>query len=268
MKRGLRLVLELSINMKRIWQCISILFLILSITGCRIESVKEHDKAIKQQEDQKQDKQETPTVKEEEGAKESKDDASVEPKESKDTAKKESAGNSNASKEQNNTSSKVENTPKQEAPQSSSNPQTPPVVEEPKISYVTISIDVKTLLSNMNQLKENKRPYVPSDGWLLYPVKVEMQEGDTVFSILERITRRNRIALEYQGASSNAFNTVYIQGIGQLYEFDCGNLSGWMYFVNGNYVNVGASAYKVNEGDVITWRYTCDSGKDVSNGAS
>lgn len=30
-----------------------------------------------------------------------------------------------------------------------------------------------------------------------------------------------------------AYNSAYIEGIGNLYEFDCGNLSGWMYSVNG-----------------------------------
>ena len=51
----------------------------------------------------------------------------------------------------------------------------------------------------------------------------------------------------------------------QLYEFDCGKLSGWMYNVNGWYPNYGCSQYEVSNGDVIQWRYTCDLGRDVGD---
>ena len=53
------------------------------------------------------------------------------------------------------------------------------------------------------------------------------------------------------------------QGIHNLYEFDCGELSGWMYNVNGWFPNYGCSRYALQDGDVIRWRYTCDLGADV-----
>jgi uncharacterized membrane-anchored protein len=56
---------------------------------------------------------------------------------------------------------------------------------------------------------------------------------------------------------------VYIQGINNIYEFDAGALSGWMYRVNGWFPNYGASRYVVQQGDVIEWVYTCDLGRDV-----
>ena len=59
------------------------------------------------------------------------------------------------------------------------------------------------------------------------------------------------------------YGSTYIEGIGNLYEFDCGALSGWMYRVNGTFPNYGCSSYILSDGDVVEWVYTCDLGKDV-----
>lgn len=51
---------------------------------------------------------------------------------------------------------------------------------------------------------------------------------------------------------------------GFLSEFDCGTYSGWMYCVNGSFPGVGASAYTLNNGDVMRWQYTCEGlGADI-----
>ena len=60
----------------------------------------------------------------------------------------------------------------------------------------------------------------------------------------------------------------YIEGIANLYEFDCGPLSGWMYQVNGWFPNYGCSRYQMQDGDNIAWVYTCDLGNDVGGGYS
>ena len=43
----------------------------------------------------------------------------------------------------------------------------------------------------------------------------------------------------------------YIEGINNLYEFDCGEQSGWMYSVNGWFPNYGCSRYQLKDGDVV-----------------
>ena len=67
-------------------------------------------------------------------------------------------------------------------------------------------------------------------------------------------------------SQSPVYETAYIEGIGNLYEFDAGALSGWMYRVNGWFPNYGCSSYQVQDGDVIEWVYTCDLGADVGGG--
>ena len=129
---------------------------------------------------------------------------------------------------------------------------------------VVLSINCASILDNTDKLNEDLRDekYVPSDGVILPPTRYVLRKGDTVFDILDRATRHNKIQMEYQDARLNSFGSVYVQGINYLYEFSCGELSGWMYRVNGQFPNYGCSKYTLKDGDVIEWLYTCDLGRD------
>lgn len=130
---------------------------------------------------------------------------------------------------------------------------------------VTISIRVDTILQNWDQLTENLRDekYVPKDGVILEENEYVLRPKDTVFDLLLRTVRHNKIHMEYQGMDENIYNSVYIQGINHLYEFSCGPLSGWMYEVNWEFPDYGVSRYELEDGDQITFHYTCDLGRDV-----
>lgn len=95
----------------------------------------------------------------------------------------------------------------------------------------TISISCATILDNMSDLNSSKADFVPSDGWIFKPVQVSFTEGESVHDVLQRVCRENGIQME--SSWTPAYNTAYVEGINQLYEFDCGDLSGWMYSVNG-----------------------------------
>ena len=90
---------------------------------------------------------------------------------------------------------------------------------------------------------------------------ISFYKGESVFDLLKRVCRDNDIHLEY--SNTPVYNSAYIEGINNLYEFDCGNLSGWVYGVNGWFPNYGCSRYQLAQGDVVEWRYTCDLGRDV-----
>lgn len=129
---------------------------------------------------------------------------------------------------------------------------------KPENKTVTIAISCKTAINN----GLNKKPgfsHLPSNGIILQNMKVEFSEGDTVFDILVKVTRKKGIHMEYRGSGSN----TYIEGINNLYEFDGGSNSGWMYSVNGVYPNYGVGAYKVKSSDVIKFNYTCNLGADL-----
>ncbi|MFR0872451.1 MAG: DUF4430 domain-containing protein [Oscillospiraceae bacterium] len=48
-------------------------------------------------------------------------------------------------------------------------------------------------------------------------------------------------------------------------EFGFGELSGWMYRVNGEFPQVYAGEFTLHEGDVVEFVYTCDLGGDVGD---
>ena len=127
----------------------------------------------------------------------------------------------------------------------------------------TISISCATILNNMSDLKSGKEEFVPSDGWILAASEVEFTEGESVHDILQRVCKDAGIQME--SSFTPAYNSAYVEGINNLYEFDCGQLSGWMYNVNGWFPNYGCSKYTVQDGDVINWVYTCNLGKDVGD---
>lgn len=127
--------------------------------------------------------------------------------------------------------------------------------------FCTISISCSTILNNREKLVEEKQEIVPFEGWILEPTEVSFFEGESVFNILQRVCKEKKIHMEF--VDTPMYDSAYIEGIANLYEFDCGNLSGWMYSVNEWFPNYGCSRYLVEAGDVICWVYTCDLGVDV-----
>ena len=130
----------------------------------------------------------------------------------------------------------------------------------------TFSISCATVLDNMNMLDKSKKEIIPNDGWILKPVTVTFNEGESVFDVLKQVCKENKIQLEF--SMTPIYNSAYIEGINNLYEFDCGSLSGWMYEVNDWFPNYGCSRYEVKNGDVIEWQYTCSLGADIGGNYS
>ncbi len=122
------------------------------------------------------------------------------------------------------------------------------------VGTVTISIRCDTIADRL------ETSHIPSDGVLLPSSTVALQEGDSVFDVLTRVCKQQRILIDNNGSGES----IYIKGIGQIYEFDFGDLSGWMYAVNGQYPSVSCGEYRPQDGDTIEWRYTCNLGEDLS----
>lgn len=137
-------------------------------------------------------------------------------------------------------------------------------VDKKTVYHCTISIECATILDNMDQLTEGKEELVPEDGIILPATKVEFYQGESAFDVLSRETKNNKIHMEF--VNTPIYNSAYIEGINNLYEFDCGSLSGWMYKVNDWYPNYGCSRYILADGDVIQWVYSCDLGRDIGGG--
>ncbi len=100
--------------------------------------------------------------------------------------------------------------------------------------------------------------YIPEDGVILEETEFAITAGDTVYDVLLEAAQTYGIQVDHTGGEGQA----YIRGIQYLYEFDYGDLSGWMYVVNDEIPSVGCESYVLSDGDVVAWRYTCNMGKD------
>ena len=120
---------------------------------------------------------------------------------------------------------------------------------------------ISQLEKQTEELNAAKADFVPDDGVILPETELSFAEGETAFDLLQRVCRDNGISME--SSWSPLYKTAYIEGIANLYEFDCGKLSGWMYSVNGVWPDYGCSGYTLHDGDTVVWSYTCDLGRDV-----
>ena len=132
-----------------------------------------------------------------------------------------------------------------------------------KVGSVTLEVRCENALA-YGQLKETLRAILPEDG-VLFQGTVDLLEDDTAFTVLERACRREKIALSSTGSTRYG---IYVEGIGGLYEMDCGAQSGWMFSLNGSYPSKSAGSAELADGDRVIWVYTCDLGKDVGADAA
>ncbi|HNZ40831.1 MAG TPA: DUF4430 domain-containing protein [Clostridia bacterium] len=88
-------------------------------------------------------------------------------------------------------------------------------------------------------------------GIILSEYAVSLKEGTTVFDITFAACKDNGILMSSRGTVV----TRYIEGIADLYEFDLGPASGWVYYVNDISATIGCGLYEIKEGDKIRWEY-------------
>ena len=125
-------------------------------------------------------------------------------------------------------------------------------VKDNPIGTVEITVSCEKILG------KTYADYVPENGIILSD-SFAFEEGETVFDILVEAAKMHGIQLEYTGTPKMA----YVSGINYLYEFDFGDLSGWVYHVNGVSPSVSCGEYKLSDGDRIEWHYTLDLGNDI-----
>ncbi|MBU5479725.1 DUF4430 domain-containing protein [Blautia sp. MSJ-19] len=131
-------------------------------------------------------------------------------------------------------------------------------------------------------------------GMLLAPQQVEYYQGEQLASVLLRTLDANGFDWRNVGEATSGF---YLRSIGRsgmtagaaipdelmahlnevnsqltshdndwLGEFDFTMDSGWLYFVNGEYMNTGMSGYFPADGDVVRLRFSLYAGADVGAG--
>ena len=120
--------------------------------------------------------------------------------------------------------------------------------EEEKLSC-SITVTAADVLENEDLIAPEKLELVPEDG-IIYSGTVEFEEGDTLYSVLTEALSDEKVQFE-------AENSSYFVAFGNIYASDC-EYGGWLYSVNGVEPTVGASEYKLADGDSVEFFYVCD----------
>lgn len=118
----------------------------------------------------------------------------------------------------------------------------------------TVTVECKSILSHMNDLKEGHEEFVPDDGYIIKDYTYKAKKGYTAYDALKDACKKSDIKLT---AKSTSYGT-YVSGINNLDEFDCGNQSGWMYSVNGQFPNTSCGNLTVKDKDNIIFEYVCE----------
>lgn len=121
----------------------------------------------------------------------------------------------------------------------------------------TITIECKSILDNMDDLKSGHEAYVPKNGIILNEYEATFNGKATVYDLLKKACDDNKIPYN----AKTTIYSVYISGINNLDEFDCGGQSGWLYYVNGKMPNVSCDSIKLKDGDKVVFSYTCSYNK-------
>lgn len=121
-------------------------------------------------------------------------------------------------------------------------------VKENAVGTVTLTIRCDAV--------SGRADHIPEDGIILSETDFEIEKDDTVQDILIEAAKAHTIKLDTDGNG-------YISGIASVHEFDFGDLSGWIYTVNGESASVGCDQFTLKDGDRISWLYTLELGQDI-----
>ena len=112
----------------------------------------------------------------------------------------------------------------------------------------TISVDCSAVSAGMDEA------IAPDDGkYILAPTEFTFAGGDTLDKVLTSAFMEKK--LHYEATDG------YFTAIGNLYTGDFGEMSGWLYYVNGAIPEIGTKDYTVCHGDVIEFVYFEDFNK-------
>lgn len=117
----------------------------------------------------------------------------------------------------------------------------------------TITVECKNIHKHMSQLKSGHERFVPNDGYIIHAESHTVNRGSTAYDVLKLACNAHGIRLT---AKSTSYG-VYVVGINNLDEKDCGSASGWMYKVNGTVPMISCGKYKMDNGDNLVFYYVC-----------
>ena len=121
-----------------------------------------------------------------------------------------------------------------------------------KAKTISFTIQCKNIINKKDIWRSGLEEFIPKSG-VYFSGKVKYEANKSVYDYLKKICNNNDILLDAK--YTPLYETYYVAGIGNLYEFDCGGQSGWKYSVNGVLPGVGCSRHFPQPGDVVVFFY-------------
>jgi hypothetical protein len=118
---------------------------------------------------------------------------------------------------------------------------------------VTVSVRCDSILDGVDG-DETLDDYIPKDGIILSETEISAPAGASAYDVLVLASRKYKLHIDTNSIGS----VIYVSGINYIYEGDYGDLSGWMFRVDGEMPSVGCGDYTVSDGEQIEWFYTLD----------
>lgn len=140
---------------------------------------------------------------------------------------------------------------------------------ENSAGYVTISF-ADNGIRPADAAINNEELYGMPVGTLIEETQVPIAAGDSIADVTVRLLDAMELEYDYTGTPDAGFYLASLNGFelnGKYYptfgEFDAGNRSGWCVRLNNWHIDQGTSAFVVEDGDTISWLYTCQYGADI-----
>lgn len=120
---------------------------------------------------------------------------------------------------------------------------------------VSVCAECSAALEHIDSIDErvNSADVIPENGIVIERCEVWLSEGDTAYDALTQAAREQRVRVD----ASETLYGAYVSAIGHISEFGFGEMSGWLYCVNGEYPEVSCGSYTLSQGDVVEFHYSC-----------
>ena len=86
-----------------------------------------------------------------------------------------------------------------------------------------------------------------------------INEGETVYDILMEAVVKNKLQMETSGAKGSE----YVVGINNIYSQAYGDMSGWLFYLNGEMAMTSMAQCKLKPNDKIEILYSTNFGEDL-----
>ena len=100
---------------------------------------------------------------------------------------------------------------------------------------------------------------ISETGVLVDGVEIGLPEGATAYDAVKSACDAAKAPVVKNGEGE----ALYIESVSSLSAGDCGDLSGWLFNINGKYGSEGINAAKVADGDAVNLLYTVNMGEDI-----